>query len=91
MNIANELKFVRNPEREGELNRLLKAHRTNRKMAQEELAALAGVTVRAYQYYETGEKNPSAATAIRIAEALHIKSFTEFKKLFGGATPTTPE
>ena len=39
-------------------------------LTQAEVAEAAGITVRAYQYYENGDKAPSVDVAIKIAKKL---------------------
>lgn len=60
-------------------NLKLKAAREKCGLTQEQVAKKVGTTARAYQYYEAGEREPSASTAILIARA--VKSTVE--KLFG--------
>lgn len=52
-------------------------------LTQVEVAKKANITERAYQNYEAGERIPRADAAIRIADVLGVKSYKEFKKLFG--------
>lgn len=56
--------------------------RTKTGLTQVEVAKMAKITERAYQNYEAG-RMPRADVAIRIADALSVKSYTGFKKLFG--------
>mgnify|MGYP001049804730 FL=1 len=51
-------------------------------LTQVEVAKKAGIQERAYQNYEAGRK-PKSDVAIRIADALGVKSYQDFKKLFG--------
>lgn len=69
------------------MNIKLKNKRIERGLTQPQLAKKSGITLRAYQYIEKDDRSPRADTAILIAEALKIKSFREFKSLFGAATP----
>lgn len=52
-------------------------------LTQVEVAAKAGIQERAYQRYESGGRIPKADVAIRIADALGVKSYADFTKLFG--------
>lgn len=69
------------------MNINLKNKRKERGLTQAQIAAKVGITAIGYQRYEAGERVPNAPTAIRIADVLHVKTFKEFKKLFGAATP----
>jgi len=51
-------------------------------LTQAEIAKKAGITTRAYQIYEAGERKPKSDVAIRIADALSVKSYQDFKRLF---------
>lgn len=51
-------------------------------LTQVQVAEKAGIQERAYQNYEAGRK-PKSDVAIRIADALGVKSYEEFKQLFG--------
>lgn len=55
-------------------------------LTQVEVAAKAGIQERAYQNYEAG-RTPKANIAIRIADTIGVKSYKDFKELFGAATP----
>lgn len=48
-------------------NTRLEAARTAKHLTQEQLAALVGVSLRAYKTYEAGERLPRVDVAIRIA------------------------
>ena len=50
-------------------------------LTQVEVAEKANITERAYQNYEAGRK-PRSDVAIRIADALRVKSYRDFKDLF---------
>lgn len=52
-------------------------------LTQVEVARQAKIADRAYQHYEAGERIPRADIAIRIADAIGVKSYEEFKDLFG--------
>ena len=56
-------------------------------MTQAQVAEAVGMTVIGYQRYEAGERIPNAPTAIMIADVLKVKTYKEFKELFGAATP----
>ncbi len=49
---------------------------------QEQVAAEIKVSTLSYQRYEYGIREPSARTAIRIADVLGVKSYQDFKKIF---------
>ena len=51
-------------------------------LTQAEIAKKAGITTRAYQIYEAGERKPKSDVAIRIPDALSVKSYQDFKRLF---------
>lgn len=51
-------------------------------LTQVEVAKKAGVTEVCYQRYEAG-RTPKANIAIRIADAIGVKSYKDFKELFG--------
>ena len=50
-------------------------------LTQVEVAEKANITERAYQNYEAGRK-PKSDVAIRIADALRVKSYRDIKELF---------
>lgn len=52
-------------------------------LTQVEVAEKAEIKERAYQNYEAGERIPRADVAIRIADALGVKSLRQFKEIFG--------
>ena len=58
-------------------NSKLQAAREKSGKTQAQIAREVGVTVRAYQYYETNEKDPGVRTAIRIADALGVVDLRE--------------
>lgn len=62
----------------------LKKLRLKKGLTQIELAEKAGITVRCYQQYENGERQPRAGTAIQLAKLLH----SSVEKLWGD-NPTT--
>ena len=51
-------------------------------LTQVEVAGKAGSQERAYQNYEAG-RTPKADIAIRIADAIGVKSYKDFKEIFG--------
>ena len=57
----------------------LREARENKGLTQVEVATKAGITTRAYQIYESGERIPRADVAVKIAQT--VKSSVE--KLFG--------
>lgn len=57
----------------------LRDAREKRGLTQVEVAGKAGITARAYQIYESGERIPRADVAVKIAKT--VKSTVE--KLFG--------
>ena len=60
----------------------LQAAREKSGKTKAQIAREVGVTVRAYQYYETNEKDPGVRTAIRIADALGV---ADVRELFAAA------
>lgn len=68
-------------------NTKLKETREKVNLTQVKVAEQVGITEVSYQNYEAGERIPRADVAIAIAEVLKIKSFKQFKALFGAATP----
>lgn len=57
--------------------------RTKTGLTQVEVARKAGIANRAYQNYETGGRTPKADIAIRIADTIGVKSYKDFKEIFG--------
>lgn len=53
-------------------NERLKEIRIESKLTQQALAEAMGVTVRCYQYYEEGKKNPSLEKAVLLADVLDV-------------------
>ena len=51
-------------------------------LTQVEIASKGGITEVSYQRIEYGTQRPSLDTALRIADALGVKSYQEFKKIF---------
>lgn len=62
------------------MNVKLRAARERSGKTQAQVAKETGVTERAYQYYESDEKEPGVRTAIRIADVLGVE---DLRKLFG--------
>ena len=60
--------------------------RTKKGLTQVEIAEKAGITPVCYQRYESRERIPRADKAILIADILGIKSYKQFKELFGEET-----
>lgn len=56
-------------------------------LTQVQVAKKAGIAEVSYQRIEYGTQRPTVDTAILIADALGVKSYKEFKALFGAATP----
>lgn len=52
-------------------------------LTQVEVAKKVGIQERAYQNYELGTRTPKADIAIRIADAIGVKSYKDFKEIFG--------
>lgn len=53
----------------------LKTARQDAQMTQKQLAKAADISLRAVQFYESGDRNPqSAAIVLRLAEALHVRT-----------------
>lgn len=65
----------------------LQAAREASDKTQAQIAKETKMTVQQYQNYEYGKRKPSAETALKLAEALNIKSLKKFKAIFGAATP----
>ena len=61
---------------------LIKA-RAKTGFTQAEIASKANITSICYHRYEAGERIPRADVAIRIADALGVKSLRQFKEIFG--------
>lgn len=60
----------------------LRAARNASGKTQAQVAKETGVSEQMYQRYEYGQNEPSARTAIRIADVLGVKSYQDFKKIF---------
>lgn len=69
------------------MNARLKAAREASGKTQKQIAEKMGIAEAAYQRYEYGKNTPNVLTAIRIADALGVKSYKQFKALFGAAIP----
>jgi len=61
----------------------IKLTREKKGFKQIEIANKTYISVRALQNYEASEREPLVHTAIALAEALEVKTFEEFKDLFG--------
>ncbi len=61
--------------------------RKKRGLTQSQIAQKSGIAIRGYQYIEQNDRSPRADTAILIADALGVKSYRDFKELFGAGTP----
>lgn len=61
---------------------ILKEIREKADLTQLEVAKKAKISIRAYKMYESGERKPKSDVAIRIADALGVKSYKEFKEIF---------
>ncbi len=59
---------------------LLKKAREELQLTQKEVANRTGISERLYQYYECGEREPRAGTAIKIAQALNSSVEALFSK-----------
>lgn len=61
----------------------LRAARKTSGKTQAQVAKEAKISEAQYQNIEYGKSEPNVRTAIRIASALGVKSYTDFTKLFG--------
>lgn len=68
-------------------NTVLKDTREKRGLTQVQIADKAAISEVSYQRIERGAQEPGVQTAILIADALNIRSYKQFKALFGAATP----
>lgn len=68
----------------------LQAAREKSGKTQAQVAKAAGVSVRVYQYYETGDKTPSVHTAIRIADTLGVADIRDLFPLPEERTEENP-
>lgn len=50
----------------------LRTARLKHNITQQDMADLIGVTLRAYQYYESGEREPSLQILVSIAKTLSV-------------------
>ena len=64
------------------MNLNLRAAREASGKTQSQVAKETGVSEQMYQRYEYGQNEPSVRTAIRIADALGVKSYQDFKRIF---------
>lgn len=69
------------------MNERLKEARELSGKTQTQVALEANVSTRAYQYYESNQREPGVTTAILIADAIGVDDYHDFKELFGAATP----
>lgn len=46
--------------------------KNDRKMLQKDIAAAVGLSVRAYQYYEKGQKEPTLSVLIRLSDFFNV-------------------
>ncbi len=68
------------------MNTNLRKMREKRRMTQKETALKSHITLRSYQYYESGERIPDVYAAIRIARVLDSTVETLFD-LFQSTAP----
>lgn len=71
------------------MRQALKEKRKAVGLTQGQIAKSAGVTERGYRRYEASDNaatEPNVTTGIRIAQALGVKDFDEFQKLWGNST-----
>jgi transcriptional regulator with XRE-family HTH domain len=68
---------------------ILQAYRKSAKLTQKRTAEKSFITERHYISIENGKTKPGAEIAINVAVALGITDFSEFRKLFGAATPSS--
>lgn len=50
----------------------LKLLKTNKKLLQKDIAAAIGISLRAYQYYETDTKEPTMSKLIALADYFNV-------------------
>lgn len=65
----------------------LKAARENAGKTQAQVAKEAGISILAYQRYEHATRQPSVLTAVRIADAVGVTDYAQFKRVFQPAAP----
>lgn len=46
--------------------------KTERKLLQKDIASSIGLSLRAYQYYEKGQKEPTLSTLLRLADYFDV-------------------
>ncbi len=61
----------------------LRAAREKSGKTQAQVAKETGIAEAAYQRYEYDKVEPRVRTAIRIADAIGVKSYKDFKEIFG--------
>lgn len=64
------------------IGRLIRQHRTSRKMSQAELALKAGTTQAAIARIEAGITNPTLTTLEEMSRALHLKLDIAFTRRY---------
>lgn len=64
------------------MNTPLKNKRIDEGKTQQNVSDLANISLKSYQRIEAGQNSPSVRVALRIAEALKVKSLREFRDLF---------
>ena len=69
-----------------ELKTPIAKRRREQGLTQKKMCELSYISKSAYIKYEYGLTEPAVSTAIRIADALGIETFEEFRALFGAAT-----
>ncbi len=52
---------------------MLRSFRKQRGLTQQQVADSLGISVRAYQYYETGDRTPTLGKAFKLGKILDIK------------------
>lgn len=65
------------------MNTELRAAREQSGKTQAQVAKEIGTSEQMYQRYEYDKVEPCVRTAIRIADVLSVKSYEDFKKIFG--------
>ncbi len=68
-------------------NIVLKDTREKRGLTQVQIADKVTISEVSYQRIERGVQEPGVHTAILIADTLGVKSYRQFKSIFGAATP----
>ncbi|MEG1545575.1 MAG: helix-turn-helix transcriptional regulator [Tannerellaceae bacterium] len=60
-------------------------------LTQAEIAKKTNISAVSYQRIEYGTQEPGVQKAILITDTLGIRSYKQFKALFGAATPDKPD